>query len=168
MKMKVNCRRGGRVRNGPMIFAIGDANPRAPPSAPPFTAGPRVRIRLPPALSQVRTCAGALRLARRAQIGRSASASQPWPPGWHKPCPSLPDTRYSLIALWLAGTGVIRSNIVGLFFFGLPFLATRASAGFGWRTDGFDTAQPVLRASRSAGSEAESGGGLKPYSPGAC
>jgi hypothetical protein len=31
MKMKVNCHRGGRVRNGPMIFAIGDANPRAPP-----------------------------------------------------------------------------------------------------------------------------------------
>ena len=29
--MKVNCHRGGRVRNGPMIFAIGHANPRAPP-----------------------------------------------------------------------------------------------------------------------------------------
>ena len=30
MKMKVNWRRAGRVRKGPMIFAIGDANPRPP------------------------------------------------------------------------------------------------------------------------------------------
>jgi hypothetical protein len=34
MKIKVNCRRGGRVRNGPMIFAIGDFLERPfPPSA---------------------------------------------------------------------------------------------------------------------------------------
>jgi len=48
--MKVNCRRGGRVRKGPMIFAIGDANPRAPHRLLRSRRGPKVRIRLPPAV----------------------------------------------------------------------------------------------------------------------